>query len=138
MKHHTLTSVAILLLALTYTVSAKDKYSDKEKYSDKNKIVIKEKDMLRKSIVFDKKTPDVFYCPMQKPSGLNKLIVRSRPLYKLCEFEGLPLPEDYKSDCYDDIDESDYACKEKYRIMQRIKLNEQQQSLTTSNHGEEA
>lgn len=76
MKHHTLASVAILLLALTYTVSAKDKYSDKEKYSDKNKIVIKEKDMLRKSIVFDKKTPDVFYCPMQKPSGLNKLIVR--------------------------------------------------------------
>lgn len=42
---------------------------------------------------------------------------RARPLKKLCEFEGEQLPEDYKSDCYQDIDESNYACKEKYRIM---------------------
>uniref|UniRef100_A0A146KR37 Uncharacterized protein n=2 Tax=Lygus hesperus TaxID=30085 RepID=A0A146KR37_LYGHE len=79
-------------------------------------------DMLRKSIVFDKKTPGVFYCPQHKPSGLDKMIVRARPLKKLCEFEGkTPLPEDYKSDCYNDIDESDYACKEKSRIMKRLK-----------------
>lgn len=26
-------------------------------------------DMMRKSIVFDKKTPGVFYCPQHKPSG---------------------------------------------------------------------
>lgn len=50
---------------------------------------------------------------------LNEFIVfrRARPLKKLCEFEGGALPEDYKSDCYQDVDESDYACKEKYRIM---------------------
>lgn len=41
----------------------------------------------------------------------------SRPLHKLCEYEGKPLPKDYKSDCYQDVDESAYACKEKVRIM---------------------
>lgn len=39
-----------------------------------DKAILKEKDMMRK-IVFDKKTPDVFYCPMQKPSSMNKIIV---------------------------------------------------------------
>lgn len=34
------------------------------------------KDMMRKSIVFDKNTPDVFYCPIHKPTGLDKLIVK--------------------------------------------------------------
>lgn len=34
------------------------------------------KDMMRKSIVFDKNTPDVFYCPIHKPTGFDKLIVR--------------------------------------------------------------
>lgn len=47
-------------------------------------------------------------------------ILRARSLKKLCEFEGKQLPEDYKSDCYQDVDESDYACKEKYRIMVRL------------------
>ncbi|KAF5286589.1 hypothetical protein FQA39_LY16272 [Lamprigera yunnana] len=84
-------------------------------------VVFCKKDMMRKSIVFDKNTPDVFYCPIHKPSGMDKLIVKARPLKKLCEHEGKPLPADYKSDCYKDIDESDYACKEKYRIMTRIK-----------------
>lgn len=79
------------------------------------------KDMLRKSIVFDQKTPDVFYCPLHKPTSMDKLMVKARPLKKLCEFEGKEIPEDYKSDCYQDVDESDYACKEKYRIMTRIK-----------------
>ncbi|KAF5299816.1 hypothetical protein FQR65_LT09338 [Abscondita terminalis] len=82
--------------------------------------VLCKKDMMRKSIVFDKNTPDVFYCPIHKPSGMDKLIVKARSLKKLCEFEGKPLPEDYKSDCYQDVDESDYACKEKYRIMMRL------------------
>lgn len=45
------------------------------------------------------------------------MIVRARPLNKLCEFDGKPIPEDYKSDCYHDVDESDFACKEKARIM---------------------
>ncbi|XP_030384570.1 uncharacterized protein LOC115631861 isoform X2 [Scaptodrosophila lebanonensis] len=80
--------------------------------------------MMRKSIVFDKRTPDVFYCPMRKPTSMNKLIVKSRPLHKLCEYDGNDLPSDYKSDCYDDIDESTYACKEKHRIMKRFAKDE--------------
>ncbi|XP_027849883.1 uncharacterized protein LOC114129365 isoform X1 [Aphis gossypii] len=77
-------------------------------------------DMMRKSIVYDKKTPNVFYCPLNKPTGFDKLFVHSRPLKKLCEFDGKPLPEDYKSDCFQDVDETEYACKEKYRIMMRL------------------
>ncbi|KAK4288507.1 hypothetical protein Pmani_038466 [Petrolisthes manimaculis] len=76
-------------------------------------------DMMRKSIVFDKATPDVFYCPLDKPTSFEKMYVRSRPLENLCEFDGKGLPEDYKSDCYNDVDESEYACKEKKRIMIR-------------------
>ncbi|XP_015594275.1 uncharacterized protein LOC107267288 isoform X2 [Cephus cinctus] len=78
-------------------------------------------DMMRKSIVFDKNTPDVFYCPQHKPTGFEKMIVRAKPLSKLCQFEGGPIPEDYKSDCYNDVDETEYACKEKYRIMKRFR-----------------
>ncbi|XP_063926248.1 uncharacterized protein LOC135140382 [Zophobas morio] len=81
--------------------------------------VVGAKDMMR-NIVFDKNTPDVFYCPIHKPTGFDKMIVKARPLKKLCEFEGEPLPDDYKSDCYQDIDETSYACKEKYRIMMRM------------------
>ncbi|KAJ9584009.1 hypothetical protein L9F63_021638, partial [Diploptera punctata] len=77
-------------------------------------------DMMRKSIVFNKKTPDVFYCPQRKPTGFDKMIVQARPLSKLCEHGGSALPPDYKSDCYNDVDESEYACKEKYRIMMRL------------------
>ena len=39
-------------------------------------IKYKEKDLMRKSIVYDKNTPDVFYCPMNKPTGMDKMIVR--------------------------------------------------------------
>ncbi|EEB10823.1 conserved hypothetical protein [Pediculus humanus corporis] len=84
-------------------------------------VFVESKDMLRKSIVFDKKTPDVFYCPQKKPKGIDKMIVKAKPLKKLCEFEGQPLPPDYKSDCYNDVDETEYACKEKHRIMKRMK-----------------
>jgi ATP-dependent DNA helicase 2 subunit 2 len=73
--------------------------------------------MMRKSIVFDKATPEVFYCPQHKPTGVDKMLVTARPLSKLCELEGLPKPADYKSDCYNDVDETEYACKEKKRIM---------------------
>ncbi|XP_069992079.1 uncharacterized protein [Penaeus vannamei] len=81
-------------------------------------------DMMRKSIVFDKATPDVFYCPLDKPTSFEKMFVRSRPLAKLCEFNGKGLPEDYKSDCYNDVDESEYACKEKKRILMRKETKE--------------
>ncbi|XP_025829122.1 uncharacterized protein LOC108739666 isoform X2 [Agrilus planipennis] len=84
-------------------------------------VCAKDKDMLRKSIVYDKNTPDVFYCPVQKPKGFEKMIVKARPLKKLCEYEGKGVPEGQKSDCYQDVDETDYACKEKYRIMKRLK-----------------
>ncbi|XP_051176175.1 uncharacterized protein LOC127291225 isoform X2 [Leptopilina boulardi] len=82
--------------------------------------------MLRKSIVYDKKTPDVFYCPQHKPTGKDKMIVKARPLSKLCEFGDKPIPEDYKSDCYNNVDETDFACKEKYRIMKRLKNGKKQ------------
>ncbi|KAG5317492.1 XRCC5 protein, partial [Pseudoatta argentina] len=77
-------------------------------------------DIMRKSIVFDKNTPDVFYCPQHKSIGFEKMLVKARPLSRLCQFEGRPIPEDYKSDCYNDVDETEYACKEKYRIMMRL------------------
>lgn len=77
-------------------------------------------DMMRKSIVFDASTPKVFYCPQEKPRALDKMIVKARPVEKLCEFEGKGLPKGYKSDCYNDVDESEYACAEKQRILLRI------------------
>ncbi|XP_076650937.1 uncharacterized protein LOC143358010 isoform X2 [Halictus rubicundus] len=87
-------------------------------------------DMMRKSIVFDKNTPDVFYCPQQKPTGFEKMIVNAKPLSKLCQFEGKPIPPDYKSDCYNDVDETEYACKEKYRIMKRFRNAEGDEKTT--------
>ncbi|XP_015926260.1 uncharacterized protein [Parasteatoda tepidariorum] len=76
-------------------------------------------DMMRKSIVFDEKNPKYFYCPQEKPKGMNKMLVKARPIDKLCEYAGQP-PKEFKSDCYNDIDESDYACAEKERIMTRL------------------
>ncbi len=62
-------------------------------------------------------TQDVFYCPQEKPTGFDNMIVKARSLKKLCEFEGQQLPKLYKSDCYNDVDETEFACKEKHRIM---------------------
>ena len=76
-------------------------------------------DMMRKSIVYNPKTPDVFYCPLYKPKSFDDMLVKSRPLSKLCEFKGRPLPADYKSDCYGDVDETEFACAEKHRILVR-------------------
>ncbi|KAG7200619.1 hypothetical protein KM043_001176 [Ampulex compressa] len=83
-------------------------------------VVVDAGDIMRKSIVFDKNTPDVFYCPEQKPTGFEKMLVKAKPLSRLCQFEGGPIPADYKSDCYKDVDESEYACNEKFRIMMRL------------------
>jgi len=88
--------------------------------------------MMRKSIVFDIKTPKVFFCPQEKTTDMDKMIVKSRPLEKLCEFEGKGLPKDYRSDCYNDIDESDYACAEKSRIMLRINPPNDTETTTTA------
>ncbi|CAG2174371.1 unnamed protein product, partial [Oppiella nova] len=73
-------------------------------------------DMMRKSIVFDSKTPKVFYCPQEKPIDMSKMIVKAIPLEKLCEYGPNGLPKKARSDCYNDIDESEYACAEKQRI----------------------
>ena len=49
------------------------------------------------------------------------MIVKARPLKNLCEHEGRRLPADYKSDCYNDVDETEYACNEKKRILVRTR-----------------
>lgn len=58
----------ITALVIAQLAAAKD---TKEKH-----IKYKEKDLMRKSIVYDKNTPDVFYCPTNKPTGMDKMIVR--------------------------------------------------------------
>jgi hypothetical protein len=77
-------------------------------------------DINRQSIIFNDKTPDVFYCPQEKPISVDQMLVKSKPMKKLCEYEGRPLPEDYKSDCWNDVDETEFACQEKKRIQLRL------------------
>ena len=48
------------------------------------------------------------------------MIVKAKPLKNLCEHEGRPLPDDYRSDCWGDVDETEYACSEKRRILLRL------------------
>ena len=67
-------------------------------------------DINRQSIVFHEETPDVFYCPQEKPISLEGMIVKAKPLDALCEHEGRGLPDEYKSDCWNDVDETEYAC----------------------------
>lgn len=78
-------------------------------------------DINRQSIVFNEKTPDVFYCPQEKPISIDRMLVKSKPMKKLCEYEGRPLPDTYKSDCWNDVDETEFACQEKARIQMRLK-----------------
>merc|ERR1712109_45095 len=78
-------------------------------------------DINRQSIVFHEETPDVFYCPQEKPISLEGMIVKAKPLDALCEHEGRGLPENYKSDCWNDVDETEYACQEKKRILLQLK-----------------
>jgi len=77
-------------------------------------------DMNRQSIIFNDKTPDVFYCPQEKPISIDRMLVKSKPMKKLCEYDGRPLPADYKSDCWNDVDETEFACQEKKRIKLRL------------------
>merc|ERR1711936_1537331 len=78
-------------------------------------------DLNRQSIIFNENTPDVFYCPQEKPISIDRMLVKSRPMKKLCEHEGRALPKGAKSDCWNDVDETEYACTEKKRIMLRLK-----------------
>merc|ERR1711913_112758 len=77
-------------------------------------------DINRQSIIFNEKTPDVFYCPQEKPISIDRMLVKSKPMKKLCEYEGRGLPENVKSDCWNDVDETEYACSERKRIMWRM------------------
>ncbi len=77
-------------------------------------------DINRQSIVFHEETPDVFYCPQEKPISLEGMIVKAKSLDALCEHEGRGLPDDYKSDCWNDVDETEYACSEKKRILLQL------------------
>lgn len=77
----------------------------------------KQESLNRKSIVFDLKTPRVFYCPQEKPADMDKMIVKAQPLDRLCQFGGRPKPKNEPSDCYNDVDESEFACDEKKRFL---------------------
>jgi len=80
----------------------------------------------RKSIVFDIKTPNVFYCPQEKPPDPDKMIVKAQPIEKLCEFEGKSRPKGFKIDCYNDVDETDFACEEKRRFSVSMRQSQSQ------------
>lgn len=44
-------------------------------------------------------------------------------MHKLCEYGGnRPFPKGHIPDCYENIDEDDLACKEKYRMRKRTKI----------------
>lgn len=68
------TYVTILLVVASLT-AAEPKSKSKGKQFDRV-IKVNGKDLTRKSIVFDKDTPDVFYCIPSKPTGEDKIIVR--------------------------------------------------------------
>merc|ERR1711860_77063 len=76
--------------------------------------IAKAGDINRQSIVFHEETPDVFYCPQEKPISLEGMIVKAKPLDALCEHEGRGLPENYKSDCWNDVDETENAIIDNY------------------------
>ena len=78
-------------------------------------------DINRQSIIFYEHTPEVFYCPLEKPISLEGMIVKARPIEKLCEHDGKRLPDDYVSDCWNDVDETHFACSEKKRILLKLK-----------------
>merc|ERR1712116_42456 len=42
-------------------------------------------DLNRQSIIFNENTPDVFYCPQEKPISIDRMLVKSRPMKKLCD-----------------------------------------------------
>ena len=86
-------------------------------------------DLNRQSIIFNENTPDVFYCPQEKPISIDRMLVKSKPMKKLCEHDGRPLPPDAKSDCWNDVDETEYACTEKKRIMLRKAHDEEKNAI---------
>ena len=51
----------------------------------------------------------------------NNFFLQAKPLNKLCEHEGKRLPRSYESDCWGDVDETEYACSAKKRILLKLK-----------------
>ena len=48
------------------------------------------------------------------------MIIKAQPIEALCEHEGI-LPVNYQPDCWNDVDETEYACSEKKRILMQLK-----------------
>lgn len=129
-KLTTLFSVLIFISSTFLCVALTSKQVDaksSELYEDTYR-----KQVFAKSIVFDIKTPKVFYCPQERIYDDTNLIVKSRPLSKLCEYNGKGKPNNKHSDCYNDIDESELACAEKERIELKIKSTLESIKSTTT------
>lgn len=73
--HALVTYMTIFLVILSLANADVNKSKSKGKKYDRT-IKVNGKDLTRKSIVFDKDTPDVFYCIPSKPTGTDKIIVR--------------------------------------------------------------
>lgn len=69
------THIIIFLLFASCVNSESVKSKSKGKKYDRT-IKVNGKDLTRKAIVFDKDTPDLFYCISNKPAGEDKIIVR--------------------------------------------------------------
>lgn len=111
LRHNRVICLASLVLLLQVALAAsKHDHHDTSSKHDK-------KEISRKSIVFDSKTPNVFYCPQEKPTDVGKMIVKAKPLDKLCEFGGKSKPKGEPTDCYNDVDETQFACDEKRRFL---------------------
>lgn len=70
---------AVMLLGTCLAQDDDDDLGPSKKYTKNRKdksIKINGKDLTRKSIAFDKDTPDVFYCIPEKPTGEDQIIVR--------------------------------------------------------------
>ena len=49
----------------------------------------------------------------EKPISIDSMLVKAKPIKKLCEYDGR-LPENVKSDCWNDVDETEYACSVRF------------------------
>lgn len=77
-----ITYIAIFLVILQCLVNAEvSKSKSKGKKYDRT-IKVNGKDLTRKAIVFDKDTPDVFYCIPSKPTQEDKIIVRYKEKFQ--------------------------------------------------------
>lgn len=73
--HTFITYVTVFLVIVSLANADISKSKSKGKKYDRT-IKVNGKDLTRKAIVFDKDTPDVFYCIPSKPTGTDKIIVR--------------------------------------------------------------